>query len=103
MQVLNNACQAAGPSGQVWLDLQVKFDSHIVLEIRDDGPGIAQELLNRIFDPFFTTRPVGQGRGMGLAVARMIMTQHGGNIRVQTESGFGSRFSLELPVPPLSL
>lgn len=103
MQVLNNASQAAGPSGQVWLDLQVKFDSHIVLEIRDDGPGIAQELLNRIFDPFFTTRPVGQGRGMGLAVARMIMTQHGGNIRVQTESGFGSRFSLELPVPPLSL
>lgn len=103
MHVLNNACQAAGPSGQVWLDLQVKFDSHIVLEIRDDGPGIAADLLNRIFDPFFTTRPVGQGRGMGLAVARMIMTQHGGGIRVKTEAGLGSKFALELPVPPLAL
>jgi signal transduction histidine kinase len=103
MQVLNNACQAAGPSGQVWLDLQVKYDSQIVLEIRDDGPGISPEILNRIFDPFFTTRPVGQGRGMGLAVARMIMTQHGGGIRVVTDAGMGSRFSLELPVPPLAL
>lgn len=103
IQVLNNACQAAGPNGQVWLHLHVKFDSQIVLEIRDDGQGIAQELLNRIFDPFFTTRQVGQGRGMGLAVARMIMTQHGGGIRVQTEVGIGSRFAFELPVPPLTL
>ncbi len=103
MQVLNNACQAAGPSGQVWLDLQVKYASQIVLEIRDDGPGIPQDIINRIFDPFFTTRPVGQGRGMGLAVARMIMTQHGGGIRVQTDNGLGSRFALEVPVPPLTL
>lgn len=103
MQVLNNACQAAGPSGQVWLDLQVKYASQIVLEIRDDGPGIPQDIINRIFDPFFTTRPVGQGRGMGLAVARMIMTQHGGGIRVHTDNGLGSRFALEVPVPPLTL
>lgn len=103
MQVLNNACQAAGPSGQVWLDLQVKYVSQIVLEIRDDGPGIPQDIINRIFDPFFTTRPVGQGRGMGLAVARMIMTQHGGGIRVQTDNRLGSRFALEVLVPPLTL
>lgn len=99
MQILNNACQAAGPNGHIWLDLQVKAESNIVLEIRDDGEGIPAEILSRIFDPFFTTRPVGQGRGMGLAVARMIMSQHSGDIKVQSSLGQGSRFSLEVPVP----
>ena len=99
MQILNNACQAAGPSGHIWLDLQVKAANNIVLEIRDDGEGIPTEILSRIFDPFFTTRPVGQGRGMGLAVARMIMSQHSGDIKVQSTLGQGSRFSLEIPVP----
>lgn len=99
MQILNNACQAAGPNGHIWLDLQVKAESNIVLEIRDDGEGIPTEILSRIFDPFFTTRPVGQGRGMGLAVARMIMSQHSGDIKVQSSLGQGSRFSLEVPVP----
>lgn len=103
MQVLNNACQAAGPNGHVWLDLHIKSDQQIVLDIRDNGPGIANDILNRIFDPFFTTRPVGQGRGMGLAVARMVMSQHGGNIRVHTEPQVGSRFSLELPLPTPTL
>lgn len=103
MQVLNNACQAAGPNGHVWLDLHIKSDQQIVLDIRDNGPGIANDILNRIFDPFFTTRPVGQGRGMGLAVARMVMSQHGGNIRVHTEHQVGSRFSLELPLPTPTL
>jgi len=70
----------------------------IVLEINDDGPGIKEELQPKIFDPFFTTKEVGKGTGLGLTVAYAIVQEHGGRIRLASNSGSGASFYVELPV-----
>jgi CheY-like chemotaxis protein len=70
----------------------------VVVEINDDGPGIAEEVLPKIFDPFFTTKEVGQGTGLGLSVAYAIVQEHGGHIRIASRPGSGASFFVELPV-----
>jgi CheY-like chemotaxis protein len=70
----------------------------VVLEINDDGPGIAEELQPRIFDPFFTTKEVGKGTGLGLTVAYAIVQEHGGRIRLASGKGSGASFYVEFPV-----
>jgi signal transduction histidine kinase len=55
---------------------------HMTIEIADNGPGIPDNIKSRLFDPFFTTKPVGVGTGMGLAVAKQILTQHDGNLEL---------------------
>lgn len=69
----------------------------VVLEVRDVGTGIAADQLPEIFDPFFTTKPLGEGTGLGLAVAHGIVEEHGGWIDVQSEPSRGSRFRIWLP------
>lgn len=67
--------------------------------IGDNGCGITPENLDKIFDPFFTTKEVGRGTGQGLAIARSIVVdKHGGDIRVDSEVGVGTRFILRLPI-----
>jgi CheY-like chemotaxis protein len=70
----------------------------VVLEINDDGPGIAEEVQSKIFDPFFTTKEVGKGTGLGLTVAYAIVQEHGGRIRLASLPGAGASFYIELPV-----
>ncbi len=67
-------------------------------EFRDQGIGIAPEHLHRIFEPFFTTKPVGEGTGLGLSVSYGIIKHHGGDIRVSSEPGRGSTFTVVLPL-----
>ena len=70
----------------------------VVVEINDDGPGIAEELQPKIFDPFFTTKEVGKGTGLGLTVAYAIVQEHGGRIRLASNAEGGASFCVELPV-----
>jgi PAS domain S-box-containing protein len=69
----------------------------VMLEVTDDGPGIAPETAGKIFDPFFTTKEVGEGTGLGLTVAYAIVQEHGGRIRVEPRAR-GTSFIVELPV-----
>ncbi|HNM27951.1 MAG TPA: ATP-binding protein, partial [Saprospiraceae bacterium] len=62
------------------------------IEVDDNGPGIAPDLLDEIFIPFFTTKT--SGTGVGLSISRQIMQLHGGNIRVSSTLGSGTRFVL---------
>lgn len=71
------------------------------LRIADTGIGIPQENLDRIFDPFFTTREPGHGTGLGLSLVHGIMTEHGGEIRVQSKMGAGTEFRIDLPAAPV--
>ena len=58
-------------------------DRVVVIEIRDEGPGVSEEKINRIFEPFYTTKPTGEGTGLGLSVVRNIVDLHGGHIEAQ--------------------
>ena len=69
----------------------------VMLEVNDDGPGIAPEMAEKIFDPFFTTKQVGEGTGLGLTVAYAIVQEHGGRIRLEPRAG-GTSFVVQLPV-----
>ena len=73
---------------------------YLCLTVRDHGPGIAPEHLERVFEPFFTTKAKGRGTGLGLSVAHGIMARHHGAIGLQSEPGAGARFHLYLPISP---
>jgi PAS domain S-box-containing protein len=70
----------------------------VVVEIRDNGPGIAPDDLERIFSPFFTTKP--QGTGLGLAIVRKVVDAHDGRIDAVSAPGRGATFRVTLPVVP---
>jgi len=72
-----------------------------VLEVRDEGEGIAKENLDRIFEPFFTTKGVGEGTGLGLSVTHGIVEDHGGWMTAASEVGKGSTFAIYLPIEVL--
>ncbi len=71
---------------------------YLVLTFFDNGGGISEEKMNKVFDPFFTPKPVGVGTGLGLYISYEIITQHGGEISVQSEPGEGTAFVIKLPV-----
>lgn len=69
----------------------------VEVEVCDTGGGIAPQILSRVFDPFFTTKKVGEGTGLGLSLSYGIVSQHGGEIRVESEVGKGTLFRVTLP------
>jgi PAS domain S-box-containing protein len=73
-------------------------DSNIRISVTDDGPGIAEENLERIFDPFFTARESGEETGLGLSVCHGIITKHGGKIYATSELDKGTTLIVELPI-----
>jgi signal transduction histidine kinase len=82
--------------GQIAIRLHAEGQTQVI-EIADNGGGIAPEHLPRLFDPFFTTKPVGEGTGLGLAISHSIITGHGGSIEVAETPGGGATFRLRLP------
>ena len=70
----------------------------MVVEVCDDGPGIASELQERLFEPFFSTKEAGRGTGLGLSISRRIVIDHGGSIDVESAVDRGTVVSVRLPV-----
>jgi signal transduction histidine kinase len=66
-----------------------------VIEVEDNGPGMSEEILARVFEPYFSTKA--EGPGLGLAIAKRIINDHDGFIRVHSAPGRGTRFLIELP------
>lgn len=70
-----------------------------VIQIRDNGLGMSQDVLEHIFDPFFTTKPVGKGTGLGLSISyKIVVEQHGGQLRCLYKAGQGTSFIVEIPL-----
>ncbi|MEO6732336.1 MAG: ATP-binding protein [Ferruginibacter sp.] len=74
-----------------------KLTDKVVIQVKDNGSGIPQKLINKIFQPFFTTKPTGQGTGLGLSLSYDIVKAHGGELKVETTEGEGSVFTIQLP------
>jgi len=85
--------------GRGLLRLSTRLDAgKILIFFSDDGPGVPRENLRRIFEPFFTTKPIGRGTGIGLSICQAIISEHGGTIEVESTTGRGTTFIVELPV-----
>jgi PAS domain S-box-containing protein len=97
VNLLVNAGQAIKERGVVEIRTYEK-DRYVCVDISDTGSGIPQENLQKIFEPFFTTKPAGQGTGLGLAISYDIVKKHGGDMRVVSEVGKGTTFTVMLPI-----
>ncbi|MBI4971687.1 MAG: response regulator [Candidatus Omnitrophica bacterium] len=102
LNVLSNAYQALQHvEGKRKIEITasvVEDNKRLRVVISDNGPGIPKENLTRIFEPFFTTKDVGKGTGLGLSICYGIMKEHGGTICVESKTGKGATFIIELPV-----
>lgn len=73
--------------------------SRVVIQIRDNGPGMTADVKDRIFEPFFTTKPVGEGTGLGLYISyQIVLEKHGGALNCFSEVGQGTEFWIEIPI-----
>jgi PAS domain S-box-containing protein len=100
LNLLLNAAQAipeGDPDGHEICVGTRESGENVELFVRDDGEGIPNEVLGRMFEPFFTTKPVGSGTGLGLWICRGIVQSHGGTIRVESATGQGTTFHVQLP------
>jgi len=100
LNLLVNAFQAVAAArtegGAIRIRSRVTAEN-VVLEIEDNGPGIAADVVPRVFDPFFTTKDVGEGTGLGLSISHHIVSGHGGRLEVDGNLGRGACFRLVLP------
>ncbi len=96
--IIDNAIQAMDGSGTLTIRTMAENESTIRVEICDDGPGIADDIIDRIFTPFFTTKPFGEGTGLGLDLAwQIVVKKHHGNLSVHSQPG-DTRFIVCLPL-----
>ena len=99
INLLLNAINAMPNGGTIDI-IAERTDAEVLLHFIDTGDGISQEDLGKIFDPFYTKAPPGKGTGLGLSICYSIVDQHGGSIRVESQSGKGSTFTVKLPSLP---
>ncbi len=95
INLVKNAMSAMLPGGVVRIRTRIAEDT-LVVTVEDSGSGIPPEMIHRIFEPYFTTKV--DGTGLGLTMTYKVVKEHGGDIRVQSEQGHGTCFTITLPV-----
>ncbi len=97
LNLINNAIDAIEKDGLIDVTTR-KDDSRIVISIKDNGPGISKEDLQKVFDPFFTTKEAGKGTGLGLSASYNIIEKLGGTITAESKLSEGTVFKVMLPI-----
>lgn len=106
LNLVINARDALAKGGHIWVNTAASFSlgdpnlqdgPYVAVTVRDDGCGIAPELLEKVFDAFFTTKPLGQGTGLGLSTIYGFARQSGGHVAIHSVPGRGTEVILMLP------
>jgi signal transduction histidine kinase len=95
VNLIQNAREAIVGRGRIHISARSGSDHAVVIEVEDDGPGIAKTKLDKIFQPYFTTKE--KGTGLGLSIVKHNVELYGGTVRVESDLGKGTRFALEFP------
>ena len=105
MNILSNAIDALDTYkqdefGTITIRTEVlDGNSHVVIRIKDNGPGMTEAVKASLFDPFFTTKPIGKGTGLGLSISyQIVVEKHGGQLTCISAPGEGAEFLIELPI-----
>ena len=103
MNLLTNARQALMSSGKKAMKVEIKTylsqdQKKVIVDFKDSGPGIPQEIREKIFEAFFTTKEAGEGTGLGLSTAKKIVEEHGGKLEVESSLGEWTNFRVTLPI-----
>jgi signal transduction histidine kinase len=94
--LIENALDAMHDHGTLTLSIRVTGQT-VIIEVRDDGPGIPAAIQSRIFEPFFTTKPLGTAMGLGLDRVQRIINKHGGSVALDSKPG-ATCFQVRLPM-----
>lgn len=101
LNILNNAIDAMPGGGDIRIETSLQTASakknYVIIKISDNGCGIPKDIIDRIFEPFVTTKEVGKGTGLGLSLAYTILERHNGTITVESSTGNGATFTIQLP------
>ena len=97
LNLIINAVQAMEGSGTLTLECR-QIGWNLLVAVRDTGPGIEEENIDKVFNPFFTTKDPGKGTGLGLSISHQIIHRIGGRIRLETHPGEGTSFEITLPL-----
>lgn len=98
--ILMNAVDSMPDGGNISVNFSIKDNpqDYICIEISDTGAGIPRDILPLVFEPFFTTKPAGKGTGLGLSVAKRIIQDHDGEIRIESTVKSGTSVFINLPI-----
>jgi PAS domain S-box-containing protein len=99
LNLLLNAHEATAPGGTISVEV-TRGETHVLVAVADNGPGILPELLERVFEPLFTTKP--RGSGLGLAISSGIAQAHGARLRAANRSTGGAILTVEFPLTPVA-
>ena len=95
--LLENSIEAIGEGGEIAVAASIGGGGSVQIDVRDTGPGVPEEIRDRMFDPFFSGREAGRGLGFGLSKCWRIVTDHGGNVTVESPPAAGALFRIALP------
>jgi len=96
MNIIQNAFDAVNDAGNITINYG-GFQNNLIIEIKDNGKGMSENIQKRIFDLYYTTKK--EGNGLGLSIAQKIISQHNGSVLVTSQENKGTTFKIILPSP----
>jgi len=100
VNLVKNAFDAMPRGGTLTIRTR-SAQGHVDVDIEDTGAGIPEEIRSRIFEPFFSTKPIHQGNGLGLIIAKEVVERSGGSLEFTSQAGVGTTFRIHVPTAPV--
>ncbi len=102
ISIITNSIQSMSASGTLTISVEPDNSKFVLIKIADTGHGIPENEIKNIFEPFYTTKPPGEGTGLGLSISSTLISEHKGEITVESEMDKGTLFTIKLPLYDIS-